>query len=746
MRTLRFSTALMLFGLLLLVRTAAAQTTPNTGIEIEGSQEATYFESNGMTMFVITNGVIVRYTNNATLTVLTADSATFNQDTGDIFADGHVRVQEGSATWIGDHLHYNYQTKVLNGETFRTGQGVVFGEGEKLHGTGVGEATNSIYTGTNGMFTTDDYYRPLQKVRARRFTIVPGKYVEAHDATFFVGNVPVFYLPYYRRSLEHTDHGVILLPGYRSIYGPYLLSTYYWVVNEHLRTDIHADYRERRGFGTGPDVIFDYGDWSQGAFRTYYTHDKDPGLDPFIGTPIPNNRQRIYFNDNAHPQTNLTILAQVAYQSDPFVTRDFFETEYNRDIQPSTFLDANKFWQNWSLETLAQVRINPFWETVERLPEVRLTGFRQQLGPTPVYYESQTTIGYYGRLFSNTNNPLTNPLGQPQLNYYAPRADTFHQLTLPETFFGWLNVTPRVGGRYTFYGDETGPGATNTSHSREVFDTGAQVSFTASRVWPAFHSSFLDMDGMRHIFQPSIDYAYVPQPNVLPSQLPQFDYQLTNNLRLLPLEFPEYNSIDSILGQNTIRYGINNRIQTKRNGQIEDVVNWGVYMDWNLRPNSMQTTFSDIYSDLTLKPRSWLTYNSFLRYSIENGQFNLSQNTITLQPNSTWNWSVGHLYLRSGPIFGQGDNLFTSIFFYRFNENWGTRIAHYFNADTGSLQEQDYTIYRDLRSWTAALTFRELNNLSNGKDYAVAFTFSFKSFPHFAPGQDTVHASPLITY
>jgi len=62
------------------------------------------------------------------------------------------------------------------------------------------------------------------------------------------------------------------------------------------------------------------------------------------------------------------------------------------------------------------------------------------------------------------------------------------------------------------------------------------------------------------------------------------------------------------------------------------------------------------------------------------------------------------------------------------------------------LQEQDYTIYRDLRSWTAGLTFRALNNLSNGKDYTVAFSFSLKSLPKFGLGADSVRSAALVGY
>ncbi len=233
---------------------------------------------------------------------------------------------------------------------------------------------------------------------------------------------------------------------------------------------------------------------------------------------------------------------------------------------------------------------------------------------------------------------------------------------------------------------------------------------------------------------------------MLPGQLPQFDYELTNSLRMLPIDFPDYNAIDSINSQNTIRFGLNNRLQTKRNGEIDNLASWAVYMDWHLRPRSDQTTFSDIYSDFNLKPRTWLSFDSQTRYDIANGQFNLAQHRVTWQPNDTWNWTIGHFYLRSNSVFGLGDNLYTSSFFYRFNEDWGARVAHFFDANTGRLQEQDYSIYRDLWSLTVALTFRALDNLTNGREYAVALTFSFKAFPRFRVDQDTVNAASLMGY
>ena len=69
----------------------------------------------------------------------------------------------------------------------------------------------------------------------------------------------------------------------------------------------------------------------------------------------------------------------------------------------------------------------------------------------------------------------------------------------------------------------------------------------------------------------------------------------------------------------------------------------------------------------------------------------------------------------------------------------------YYNAQTGRLQEQIYSVYRDMRSWTAALTLRVINN-GGGQplDVGVALSFSLKAMPRFHLGDDTVRPYELL--
>ena len=70
--------------------------------------------------------------------------------------------------------------------------------------------------------------------------------------------------------------------------------------------------------------------------------------------------------------------------------------------------------------------------------------------------------------------------------------------------------------------------------------------------------------------------------------------------------------------------------------------------------------------------------------------------------------------------------------------------AQFQRGDTGRLQEQAYTLFRDLRSWTGALSFRVEDNVGGSPDFTVAFQFSLKASPATYLGEDTVNSYHLV--
>ena len=684
-----------------------------------------------------TNGIYVKY-GNATLT---ADAASVNMQTGEVVADGNVRIESADQLWVGDHIRYNFKTHLMQSESFRTGKWPVYAAGSNLSGN----SSNKVYTAYDSFITTDDVTDPELRIHATRVLIIPGKSVEMWNAVFYAHGVPVFYLPYYKRNLGPHANNFTTTPGYRSTYGGFLLNTYNWYLGTNLDGKIHVDYRAKRGVGVGPDVKMNLGEWGQFGLKYYYLNDQEPNTStnafPQYGS-IPNNRQIFNFNWQATPATNLNLKALVNYQSDPLVMHDFYAGDYAANPQPGSFVEANKYWDNWSLDALTTPRINSYFDQVERLPDVRLTGFRQQVLDTPVYYDSQSSAGWFTQFNANTNGNYSSNNGTNLVS--AARADTYHQFTLPWTFFHWLNVTPRVGGRLTYYSAQNP--TNNTDLYREIFNTGIGTSFKASQLWVNATNGLLQVDGVRHILEPSANYVFVPDPSTPPAKLPQFDGEQPS-LMELPVTFPDYNDIDSIDTQNVIRFGLRNTLQTKRDGALDKLVDWNLQLDWRLNPKSNQNTLNDLYSSFAFKPRTWLTAESQTRYDINDGNLNMSFQQLTFAPGDRWSWGLGYWYLRGG-MWGNGtwteNQIITSSFFVRVGDNWGARITQNYNAVIERLQDQQFTIYRDLRSWTSALTLRVANNQGSTADVTIAVMFSLKASPSMAVGEDVANRYRLV--
>jgi len=711
-----------------------------TNSQVQSAGETNYFR----------NGAMV---SNQTA-VVTMDYGTQNTNSGEVVAEGEVTILDHGHIWRGTNFIYNFNTGEVKSATFKTVQGAFSLAGGNLSGS----TSNSVYTAYPAVISTDDYARPAYTIRAKSITIALGDYFEAHQATLYWGKTPVFYFPYYRRSLGQHPNNFEFSPGYRSIFGPYLLSAYNWYGNGMLDGTIHADVREERGVAGGPDLKFHLGDWGQAAFSYYYANDQHPNDDGLNAPHLSENRQRATFNYEVDPRTNMTVKVVGNYESDPLVVRDFFEGQYNTNVEPNSYAEVDQLWPNYELNLLTQPRLVDFFETVERLPDLKLTGLRQEVGDTPLYYQSESSAGYFKRAFSDTNtlfyltNVTLNPNGTfsttrltntPADNYSAARIDTFHQFSIPETLFGWLNVTPNMGGRLTYYGDVDGPQSHTNAQLRGVFNTGMDVDFKASQVFPNVESQLFDVHELRHIIQPEVDYAYVPAPNRSPSQVPQFDYE-SPSLRLLPIDFPDNNDIDSIGGMNVVRLMLRNKLQTKRADGVQDLLNLAIYTDWNLHPGTNKP-WSDFYTDLEFRPRSWITFSSSTRYDMANARWREAIQRMVIQPSTTWSLALTYDYLINNDpefqtYFGQnipGHNLIDASFYYRMNENWGVHIAEQYEAQYGGLQQQVYSVYRDLRSWTAAFVVRVTEGPGQPNDLTVGLTFSLKAFPRFATGSDS---------
>jgi hypothetical protein len=112
--------------------------------------------------------------------------------------------------------------------------------------------------------------------------------------------------------------------------------------------------------------------------------------------------------------------------------------------------------------------------------------------------------------------------------------------------------------------------------------------------------------------------------------------------------------------------------------------------------------------------------------------------SIVVQPMANLQISGGHRYLNSAPFF-QHSSLFVVGGYYRLDDNWGVGMQEQYEATTHSLQQQRYSIYRDLTSWVASFGGVIQDN-GGVRQYGLLLTFTLKAFPklgadfNFDPG------------
>src|SRR5262245_54787231 len=132
---------------------------------IDSPSGMVYNERDGT--ITLTNGVTIRHMG----AVLTARRARINQETGECEAEGDVRLEGDGKVWTSDKLRYNFQTRRIVGEDFKTGQPPYFARGDVF----VGEQTNGVYLLLDGLVSADDNADPNYYIHAKTSTIITGQ-------------------------------------------------------------------------------------------------------------------------------------------------------------------------------------------------------------------------------------------------------------------------------------------------------------------------------------------------------------------------------------------------------------------------------------------------------------------------------------------------------------------------------------------------------------------------------------------
>lgn len=468
---------------------------------------------------------------------LKADSVTLNRTTDDAWAHGHAYLQSDGDILEGDIIELNLETK-----SGRTRDGRMFFVRNHLHVTGdeiekSGEATYHIKDGTA---TTCDGPIADWRFKAREVDVTIDGYGTLKDGTFQIRDTPVAWFPWLMFPAKTTRQTGFLLPrfGYSSDKLGYDVEIpFYWAISESADATIDTRYMDKRGVKEGVEFRYQPSTSTYGLFYGDFLKDQWTGSDTSGGIPRnwteKQDRWSWYWNHETTFAPGFYFRSDLKKVSDIYYFRDFDSHNYyldhyagtgKRKFEKVSFL-ANesltsydstarlvKQWQYYNLTAAGQYTDNLTStsndETVQRYPEISLTGFKQPLFGTRLTGEFTSLYGNYYRTFGERGSVF----------------DVYPKMSLPWAFGDYLQVTPTLGLRETLWDTESdNPAIPGKSESRSVYTIAMNASTEVNRV---FGVGWGGVDKVRHSIKPEITYNYIP--SVSSGSRPDFAPSISN--------------------------------------------------------------------------------------------------------------------------------------------------------------------------------------------------------------------------
>ncbi len=756
-----------------------------------------------------------------------AGSAQYNQSTGEVIAKDGVTVWRDGMLYHGDSITYNSITGEMSGRNVITGIGA--GTQQAISGTNItagGGPTGGGFRRTAGMFffraedfhsgsklenridakgvtfTSHDVQDPNYHLSVKELTVYPEDKAILKDVRMYAGKTPFLWLPKITKSLDE-ESSLRVGPGYQSRWGAFLLTQMAVVHGDHTFAKYKFDLRSKRGVGGGVDffsVRHSANRQNFGTLKLYGVNDTAPDTNATtaIRYPVPHNRYRVNFQHRIYlpgPDVSTWYLDfDINKISDIHFYEDFFFNDYRTNREPDNQISLIHTNDAYVATLMAKFKLNNFYRTTTRLPELSIDFTRRPLWNSGVFHQGTITAGIIGEMVGQQERAeltrlqalgavglasvLGDPLGTAGDSFlglagasrtsaltpvditqglgaissilaqpgYA-RFHTYHELLYPKTYMGWLNVTPRIGAGMTSYNGIVGSTTGLKNYARGIFSFGLDISFKLSKNWSDVQVPSLGLNGIRHVFQPYLNYSYLDASQN--AGVPAID-RLSTTTRPRSIDVPLFTAVDSLRSWNVARVGFRNLFQTKRDymasngygsfwetpeGGDEQTYTWAgmnTYVNIFGQDPEFGRSLSNVYNELFWSPVPWATVKSDLQLPITSGigAFTEANNGVIWMLSKTTSVELGHQYIYDHPFFRDSSLLYTR-FYARLSENYGFNTYHIYEANNGILQFQSYSFSKDLSSWIGSVGLMSRNNGSGVSDFGLLLSFTLKDFPKF---------------
>ena len=491
---------------------------------------------------------------------ISGDQATYNSDTGEIQAEGHLVVEGGPND---EHIEatrgtYNVQSEkgtfehVTGSIGLRTRRGrAILTSPNPFFFTGkvVVKAGPDHYIVTDGKITTCQLPRPKWQFYAHKVDVEVGANATIYHSDFRIEGVPVFYFPFATHPVQKRPRqSGFLIPnaGKSSIRGYTFGESAFWAINPSMDLLAGTEYFSRRGWA--PQAEF-RAQTSENSFAdlTYFSvFDRGVSGVKQGGTEARLNAQGS-FAHNFRGVADIDYLSSYIFR---LVFSDVFSQVVNSEVKSRVFLSntTNDLFVNATTRRYQdfQSGTNPHDViTILHAPGVESSTIDRKLGASPFYGNFDFSLEGLSRSEPGFS---TAPL--------LGRVDVSPVISLPVLFQGW-SFRPAISVRDTWYTQQLAPAGTGTTGLGTALSDAlnrksleGSVELRPPALDKVFGREFLGRK-WKHVIEPRIVYDYVTGVNNF-SKVLRFDDR------------------DILSDTNEVEYAMVNRVYAKRTSEKSD--------------------------------------------------------------------------------------------------------------------------------------------------------------------------------
>ncbi len=467
--------------------------------------------------------------------ILRADEVTYDSNSGEATAAGHLRIDGGPND---DHIkasHGNYNLTAETGSFYDVtattgirfnGSRVILTSTAPFAFTGklVEKTSSDHYVVNDGSITTCELPHPNWKFQARKVVVDAGGNASIYHSAFFLHGFPVFYFPYATHPVaREARHSGFLVPtaGRSSTNGNEVGDSFYWAINRSADATIGAEYLSKRGWSQRGEFRARPSDTSYIDLNFFGVIDRGItvlvpatcALPPCHGVLREGGQEaRLTAEGNFYgfrAVSNVDYLSSFLFR---LAFNDVFTQAINSEVKSQLFL--SKTYNGFSFGTMVERYQNFFQQATDGIVSNPPTFDAIQIFHTPTLDASSVDRPLSRSPFMWSFDASASGLSRSEPGFHTSSLlgrFTFNpEISLPWQFHGW-SIRPSLTLHDSYYTERFVNGsALDRATNQQALETAVEVRPPVlERI---FDKEFLGRK-WKHVIEPRVTYRYVTGVN-----------------------------------------------------------------------------------------------------------------------------------------------------------------------------------------------------------------------------------------